>query len=202
MPERCASLRSRRKASAARRGRLSFQSGNERVAETLPSIYKTTMNIIEKTLPGIRATYQKMIPPLRSHNLPAGVSVYCSPPIMLQAAPDMPAALAVLQLQKTVEGYVYLQRLNAPALWSNDKSLESIDFNAQTIVYASDSRLPYQLFPPDFMVWYLDLPVPPTIFITGKDLTAFFLRPPLSTKLYTEIATRLSNYLIKSGGMA
>jgi hypothetical protein len=119
---------------------------------------------------------------------------------MLQAAPDMPRAMVTWEINKTIDGYVYLQKLGGKMFLTKDAGLESVEFNKEVLTYASSPKLPFYLLPPNLMSWYLDQEVAPVIYIKDKRGYVVFMTT-LSKEEYFRISSELLKQIKRSGAL-
>lgn len=84
---------------------------------------------------------------------------------------SLPGAPTVLQARFTFlaafTGKLVVMRVDGPTI-GRDAELESIEFNKQTVVQASSTKVAYAILSPDFMDWYLTCPQKPLLIFEGS----------------------------------
>jgi hypothetical protein len=114
--------------------------------------------------------------------------------------PDMPKAMVAWEINKTINGYVYLQKPGGKMLLTKDAGLESVEFNKAVLTYASSPKLPFYLLPPNLMSWYLDQETAPIVYIKDKRGYIVFM-DALSQDEYIKISSELLKQIKRSGAL-
>lgn len=110
--------------------------------------------------------------------------------------PPITIAQIVISLPFEISGQVQLHTSVGQApLWDNYSKLESVEFNDRVKVFASSTKLAYELLSPDVMAWYLDLKEHPQILICDQTCIVAFPATRLVQEDHLQIAKKLFYYL-------
>ncbi|MFH0829102.1 MAG: hypothetical protein V1907_02890 [Candidatus Kerfeldbacteria bacterium] len=130
--------------------------------------------------------------------LPTGMSGISLPAF----SSDMPRYIITWNLPGSIGGFLMLQRYDQKPPWESDRQLESIEFNRNTLVYASSKDLPFKLLAPDFMDWYLHHQTPPVIYLRNHEAKIFFIPPFVPAEAaIPDIVRTVTNAIERSGAL-
>lgn len=121
------------------------------------------------------------------------------------SAPDVVRIPSALQLRLTFAaafpGRVVVYRTDGPSL-GRDERLESIQFNKETFVWASETKAAYAIFSPDFMEWYLAQEAKPILVFDGASCYCTVVETiPWTAQQLEALAAGLLQHIRHSGAL-
>jgi len=107
-----------------------------------------------------------------------------------------------VKLPASIAGTIVIYRIGQVMRFGgNEAQLESIDFNKQVILRATSRQLAWQVFPPDFMDYFLRMQNAPAIRVDRQSCALILLGQGMTHNQVRTITEKVIGYIEKSGAL-
>lgn len=107
-----------------------------------------------------------------------------------------------IQFPKTLPGTLLCHRVEQGIkIGQQDVALESVDFNRGVVMAANPRSIPWQVFAPDFMDWYLRIKPAPSIFLDQDHGTLLYMFTKKSLRELKPMFEKIIHTIATSGAL-